>query len=189
MVNRIPPKEACRVLFMTALQQLETIYTQIRAVRKSDERYEYNIQQYALTSAALSSAIQSFKTADQRLLTLHVDYTDMLAQAATCQAKFQRLQQAWQDIHVSLTYAGPYGRDDRETDVTWIKKTSGNLRARLEKECGNDWLTVTYGNPAAVYYSDTKSANAEIPGEFIHTIEDNMQALQDLLESVPWAAI
>jgi len=86
---------------------------------------------------------------------------------------------------VSLTYAGPYGRDDRETDVTWIKKTPGNLRARLEKECGNDWLTVTYGNPAAVYYSDTKSANAEIPGEFIHTIEDNMQALQDLLEQGP----
>jgi hypothetical protein len=83
---------------------------------------------------------------------------------------------------VSLTYEGPYRADDRKTVVEWTKKKSGNLKARLEKECGNDWSTVTYGNPAVVYYSDTYTKNAKIPGKFIHTIKDNMQALQDRLE-------
>jgi len=72
---------------------------------------------------------------------------------------------------VSLTYAGPYRRDDRETEVTWIKGTPGNLRARLEKECGDGFLTVTYGNRSTVYYSDTATSS--------------LQALQDRLEQEP----
>jgi hypothetical protein len=86
---------------------------------------------------------------------------------------------------VSLTFEGKYSRDDRETDVTWIKRTPGNLKARLQKECGDDWSKVTYGNPAVVYYSDTKIEDDESPGEFIHTTQDKMQALQDLLEQEP----
>jgi len=84
---------------------------------------------------------------------------------------------------VSLIYEGNYSTDDRETYVTWIKGKPGNLKARLEKECGGDWSQVMYD--MEVYYSDTKIENVKIPGEFTHTIEDNMQALQDLLEKEP----
>jgi hypothetical protein len=84
---------------------------------------------------------------------------------------------------VSLIYEGPYKKDDCETSVTWIKGKPGNLKARLEKECGGDWSTVTY--VSVVYYSDTKIENVKGSGEFTHTIEDNMQALQDLLEKEP----
>jgi hypothetical protein len=84
---------------------------------------------------------------------------------------------------VSLIYEGPYKKDDRETSVKWIKGKPGNLKARLEKECGGDWSKVTYD--MVVYYSDTKIENVKSSGEFTHTIEDNMQALQDLLEEEP----
>ncbi len=58
---------------------MQAIYSQICTVRKLDEKYEYNIQQYLTASAALSSAIQ------QLIASQNVDYNDILTQAQTCQ--------------------------------------------------------------------------------------------------------
>ena len=80
---------------------------------------------------------------------------------------------------VSLTYEGKYSQDDRETAVTWVKGRPGDLKARLENECGKDWLTVTYGNPGTLYYSDTTSDKAH------PKIQDDMQGLQDVIEQDP----
>jgi hypothetical protein len=78
---------------------------------------------------------------------------------------------------VSLTYEGEYRNDDRETAVTWVKRRPGDLKARLEKECGTI-LTVTYGNPGTLYYSTiTDAANPEI--------QDDMQSLQNIIEQGP----
>jgi hypothetical protein len=80
-------------------------------------------------------------------------------------------------IDVSLTYEGKYRQDDRETAVTWVKRRPGDLKARLEKECGTI-LTVTYGNPGTLYYSTTTdAANPEI--------QDDMQSLQNIIEQEP----